>query len=82
MILAVGKGVYSAHVMSKKKAPVRLPLTCSMLSQGRRVVASMVDGRYIYICVMWLGLTVPYFLLCRASNLWAYADGNLHPEFV
>ena len=22
-----------------------------------------------------------YFLLCRASELWAYADGKVHPEF-
>ena len=31
--------------------------------------------------VMWLGLAVSYFLLCRASELWAYADGKVHPEF-
>ena len=31
--------------------------------------------------VMWLGLAVSYFLLCRASELWAYADGKLHPGF-
>ena len=30
---------------------------------------------------MWLGLAVTYFLMCRASELWAYADGQAHPEF-
>ena len=30
---------------------------------------------------MWLGLALSYFLLCRASELWAYADGKVHPEF-
>ena len=30
---------------------------------------------------MWLGLALSYFLLCRTSELWAYADGKVHPEF-
>ena len=30
---------------------------------------------------MWLGLAVSYFLLCRASEVWAYADGKVNPEF-
>ena len=29
-----------------------------------------------------VGASVSYFLLCRASELWAYADGKLHPEFL
>ena len=30
---------------------------------------------------MWLGLAVSnYFLLCRASELWACEDGKVHPE--
>ena len=33
--------------MSKKKARVRLPLTCSMLSQGRRILASKIDGEHM-----------------------------------
>ena len=28
---------------------------------------------------MWLGLAVSYFLLYRASELWAYANGQVHP---
>ena len=34
------------------------------------------DGR-----VMWLGLEVVFFLLCRASELWAYSGGKVYPEF-
>ena len=30
---------------------------------------------------MWLGLAVSYIMLCRASELWAYADGKVHPKF-
>ena len=29
---------------------------------------------------MWLGLALSYFLLCRASELFAYASGLVHPE--
>ena len=36
----------------------------------------MVDGGY----VMWLAIAVSYFLLCRASELWAYAEGHVHSE--
>ena len=30
--------------------------------------------------VMWLGLALSYFLLCRASGLFTYASGLVHPE--
>ena len=30
---------------------------------------------------MWLGLALSYFLLCRASKLFAYANGLVHPDF-
>ena len=36
MIAAVGKGIDRAHGMSKKKAQVGLPLSWSLLSQGRK----------------------------------------------
>ena len=54
MTVAVGKGIDRAHGMSQKKAQVRLPLTWALLSQGKQVVASMVDGGH----VMWLGLAL------------------------
>ena len=30
---------------------------------------------------MWLGLALSYFLLCRASELFARANGLVHPDF-
>ena len=30
---------------------------------------------------MWLGLALSYFLLCRVSELFAYANGLVHPDF-
>ena len=63
--------------MLQLRAQVRLPLTWALLSQGKQVVAIMVDGGHI----MWLGLALSYFLLCHASELWAYADGKVYPEF-
>ena len=77
MITAVGKGIDQAQGLSKKKAQVRLPLSWSLLSQGRRALVNMEDGGR----VMWLGLAVSYLMLCRASELRAYADGKVHPEF-
>ena len=62
MIAAVGEGINRAHGMSKNKAQVRLPLSWSLLSQGRQAFVSMEDGGH----VMWLGLAVSYFKLCRA----------------
>ena len=77
IIAVVGKGIDRAHGMSKRKAQVRLPLPWLLLSQDREALASMEDGGR----VMWLGLAVSYFSLCRASELRAYADGKVHPEF-
>ena len=76
MISAVGKGIDRAYGMSKKEAQVGLPLLWSLLSQGRQALSMEEGGR-----VMTLGLAVSYyFLLCRTSELWAYAEGNVHPE--
>ena len=77
IIVAVGKGIDRAQGMAGKKRQVRLPLTWALLAQGRQVVLSIEEGGY----VMWLGLEVQYFLLCRPSELWAYASGQVHPEF-
>lgn len=77
MITAAGKGIDRIRGMTGKQAQVRLPLTWSMLSQGYHTVASAPDGGK----VVWLGLTLSYFLLCRASELFAYANGLVHPDF-
>ena len=31
--------------------------------------------------VMWFSLVLSYFLLYRAPESWAYANGKVHPEF-
>ena len=79
MIVAVAKGSDRAHGMTTKRKPCRLPLTWSMLFQGKRVVTAIADeGR-----VMCLGLAfnIVVFPLCRASELWVYANWQVHPEF-
>ena len=77
MIAGLGKGIDRAHGMSKKKAQIRLPLSWSLTSQGRQALVSMEDGGR----AMWLGFAVSYFMLCRAPEMWAYADGKVHPDF-
>ena len=52
MTVAVGKGIDRAHGMSQKKAQVRLPLTWALLSQGKQVVASMVDGGHVMLSLI------------------------------
>ena len=29
----------------------------------------------------WMGLALSYHLLCRASEIWAYGNGLVHPDF-
>lgn len=77
-IVAAGKGTDRTRRTSDKKAQVRLPLTWSILSQGFLSVTDSKNGGR----VMWLGLALSYFLLCRASELFAYTNGLVHPEFV
>ena len=80
IIVAVGKGIDRAQGMAGKKRQVRLPLTWATLARGRQVVTSMEDGGH----AMWLGLAVAvsYVLWCRASEMWAYPKGQVHPEFL
>ena len=77
MIAAAGKGIGRFWGMSGKNAQVRLPLTWSILAHGYLTVTSSQEGGY----VMWLGLALSYFLLCRVSELFAYANGLVHPDF-
>ena len=77
MIAAAGKGIGRFRRMSGKNAQVRLPLTWSILAHGYLTVTSSQEGGD----VMWLGLALSYFLLCRASELFAYANGFVHPNF-
>lgn len=77
LIVAAEKGIDRLRGASGRKARVRLPLTWSILSHGYLTVTSSEAGGII----MWLGLALTYFLLCRASELYAYPNGLVHPEF-
>lgn len=69
MIVAAGKGIDRIRGASKQKAQVRLPPTWTKLASGYLTVTNHCkDGGDI----MWLGLVLSYFLLCRASELFAY----------
>ena len=77
MIAAAGIGIDRFRGMSGKNAQVRLPLTWSILAHEYLTVTSSQEGGD----VIWLGLAWSYFLLCRASELFAYANGLVHPDF-
>ena len=77
MIAAAGKDLDRFRGMSGKNAQVRLPLTLSILSHEYLTVTSSQEGGD----AMWLGLALSYFLFCRASELFAYANGLVHPDF-
>ncbi|CAN0347429.1 unnamed protein product [Ectocarpus sp. 6 AP-2014] len=77
MIVAAGKGIDRIRGASRKESQVRLPLTWAILARGYLAVTSSEEKGKI----TWLGLALSYFLLCRASELFAYANGLVHPEF-
>ena len=76
MIAAAGKEIDGFRVMSGKNAQVRLPPTWSILAHGYLTVTSSQEGGD----AMWVGLALSYFLWCRASELFAYANGLVHPN--
>ena len=61
----------------RKNTQVRLPLTWSILAHEYLTVTSSQGGGD----VLWLGLALSFFLLCRASELFACANGLVHPDF-
>ena len=77
MIAAAEKGIDRFRGMAGKNAQVRLPLTWSILAHGYLTVTCSQEGGD----VMWLGLAFSYFLLSRASELFAYANGLVHVDF-
>lgn len=54
-----------------------LPLTWAILAEGYLTFTNHLRTGD----VIWLGLALSYFLLCRVSELFAYANGLVHPEF-
>ena len=59
----------------RKDAQVRLPLTWSVLAHEHLTVTSSQEGGD----VLWLGLALSYFFLCR--ELLSCANGLVHPDF-
>ena len=77
MVVAVGKGIDRAHGRSDVRPKVRKVLTWDMLVQGWEILAN----RGHEWSVVWMGLALSYHLLCRASEIWAYGNGLVHPDF-
>jgi len=55
---------------------VRLPLTVEMILAGKDEASAT-----MFRLVTWMGIALSYFLLCRASELWAYHNGRVHADF-
>lgn len=78
LIVAAGKGVDRIRAAgAQTPRRVRLPLTWSILVSEYDTGVGVGEGER----AIWLGLALSYFLLCRASELFAYEDGLVHPDF-
>ena len=77
MVVAVGRGIDGAHGRSDLRPKVRKPLIWDMLVQ----VWGFFANRGREWSAVWMGLALSYHLLCRASEIWAYGNGLLHPDF-
>ena len=73
MAMVRAEGADGGNVAGKRQ---RLPLTYEMLQRGKLSVPRTHKAQ-----VCWLGLALSYFLLARASELWAYDDGGIHSDF-
>eukprot|EP00904_Undaria_pinnatifida_P003784 jgi/Undpi1/13406/HiC_scaffold_8.g03065.m1 len=77
MVTAVGKGIDRAHGKSEVRPKVRKPLSWELLTKGRGCVAGVETEGW----VVWCGLDLSFHLLCRASEIWAFGNGLVHPDF-
>ena len=77
MVVAVGRGIYRAHGRSNVRPKVRKPLPWDMLVQGWDFFAN----RGHEWSAVYMRLALSYHLLCRASEIWAYGNGLVHPDF-
>ena len=77
MVLAVGKGIDRVQGKGDVKSRVRKPLSWDMLWDGKNEVLTAEGGGP----VMWMGLALAYFFLCRASELFAYDSRMVHPDY-
>ena len=49
-----------------------------LTTRGRRSVAEVETEGW----VIWSGLALSFHLLCRASEIWAFGNGLVHPDFL
>jgi len=75
-VTAVGQAIDRLHARADTPARARRPLTVDMIIAGRARAGSDTFRK-----VTWMGIALSYFLLCRASELWAYDDGLVHADF-
>ncbi|CAB1118551.1 unnamed protein product [Ectocarpus sp. CCAP 1310/34] len=75
-VVAVGNAIDRLHARAETKPLVRQPLTVPMIIAGRE--RAQTDA---FRLVTWMGIALSYFLLCRASELWAYHNGLVHADF-
>lgn len=73
-IKGVGQGIKRKHVEMGTQQKVRRPLTWGMLCYMQEEVGAGSEGGR----VLWLGLAMSYFLLLRASELFAEKSGKIH----
>lgn len=74
LIRSVKQGIKRAHVEKGSQQRVRRPLTWGILTRMQESVPSWgVGGR-----VVWIGLALSYFLMLRASELFAGEKGEFH----
>ena len=77
MVTAVEKGIERAHGKPEVRPKVRKPLSWYLLTGGRSDVAEVETEGW----VIWSGLALSFHLLRRASEIWAFGNGLVHPDF-
>ena len=73
----VRTGLARESTLHGRPSRVRRPISWEMLKHGIGTVSEWGEGGKI----LWLTLSVSYFFMCRASELWANSKGTVHKEF-
>lgn len=69
------KGVEKAHVEFGTKRRVRIPVEWEVLLEGQHLIPSWGTGGR----VLWLCLSLTYFLVARSDEIFATTTGGVHP---
>ena len=77
LIRSVRQGIKRAHVEMGSQQRVRRPLTWGMLTGMQESIPSWGEGGR----VLWIGLALSYFLMLRASELFAKEKGVYHKVY-